>query len=160
MATPPPVYSQFGSALGLAERTLSANLRAHLAERDTEPETWYALQLIATRGPGLARRELSSVLVAPRFNANSVHALLTNLEADGLIRGDAEIDLTDTGKALHSSLRRSIAGPTVELLSHFDVNDLETTVRTLQAITKRAETARESIDQAPSQETEPRASAA
>ena len=57
MTPPPPVYGQFGQALGLAERTLSANLRAHLAERDTEPETWYALQLIATRGPGLAREK-------------------------------------------------------------------------------------------------------
>lgn len=138
MTTSPPVYSQFGQAVGLAERTLSADLRAHLAERHTQPETWYALQLIATRGPGLAREELTGVLEAPRFDADSVRELLSSLEADGLIRGDTEVDLTDEGKALHSSLRQSIAGPTTELLSQFPVNDLETTVRTLQAITKRA----------------------
>ena len=40
--------------------------------------------------------------------------------------------------ALHSSLREYIAGPTVELLSQFDVTDIETTVRTLNAITRRA----------------------
>ena len=56
-----------------------------------------------------------------------------------MIRGDAEVDLTDHGKALHSSLRDYIAEPTVELLSQFELDDLETTVRTLQAITKRAE---------------------
>ena len=139
MTTPPPVYGQFGQALGLAERTLSANLRAHLAERDTEPETWYALQLIATRGPGLAREELTGVLESPNFDAASARELLARLEADGLIRGEDEVDLTDEGKALHGSLREYIAGPTIELLSHFDVDDLETTVSTLQAITKRAE---------------------
>lgn len=138
MTTPPPVYGQFGQALGLAERTLSANLRAHLAERDTEPETWYALQLIATRGPGLAREELTGVLESPNFDADSVCELLARLEADGLIGGDAEVDLTDEGKALHGSLREYIAGPTVELLSQFDLGDIETTVRTLKAITKRA----------------------
>lgn len=138
MTTPPPAYGQFGQALGLAERTLSANLRAHLAERDTEPETWYALQLIATRGPGLAREELTGVLESPNFDADSVCELLARLEADGLIGGDAEVDLTDEGKALHGSLREYIAGPTVELLSQFDLGDIETTVRTLKAITKRA----------------------
>jgi hypothetical protein len=139
MTAPSPVYSQFGQALGLAERTLSANLRAHLAERDIEPETWYALQLIATRGPGLVREELTAVLESPNYDANSVRRLLTRLEVDGLISGDARVDLTDDGKALHSSLRDYIAGPTVELLSQFDVNDVETTVRTLKAVTERAE---------------------
>lgn len=139
VTTPPPVYGQFGQTLGLAERTLSANLRAHLAERDTKPETWYALQLIATRGPGLARRELASVLESPNFDADSVRELLARLEADGLISGGNEVDLSDEGKALHASLREYIAGPTVELLSQFDVDDVETTVSTLKAITKRAE---------------------
>ena len=138
MTTPPAVYGQFGQALGLAERTLSANLRAHLAERDTQPETWYALQLIATRGPGLATDELIGVLESPNFDADSVRALLARLEAGGLITGNAEVDLTDAGKALHASLRESIARPTVELLSQFDVVDIETTVRMLQAITKSA----------------------
>ena len=139
MTTPPPVYSQFGQALGLAERTLSANLRAHLAERDIEPETWYALQLIATRGPGLVRQELTAVLESPTYDADSVRRLLTRLEVDGLISGDVRVDLTDDGKALHSSLRESIVRPTVELLSEFDVSDIETTVRTLKAVTERAE---------------------
>jgi hypothetical protein len=37
---PPPIYGQFGQALAFAERTLTSVLRAHLAERGTEPETW------------------------------------------------------------------------------------------------------------------------
>ena len=47
--TSPPTRT-FGRTLAFAERTLTATLRQHLAERDTEPETWYALQLIATTG--------------------------------------------------------------------------------------------------------------
>jgi DNA-binding MarR family transcriptional regulator len=138
MTTAPAVYGQFGRTLGLAERTLSANLRAHLADREIEPETWYALQLVATRGPRLARSDLAGVLESPYFDAAAVHRLLARLETEGLIAGDDEVELTDEGKALHSSLREYIAGPTVELLSEFDTGDIETTVRTLKAITERA----------------------
>jgi hypothetical protein len=40
---------------------------------------------------------------------------------------------------VHRSLRESIAGPRNQLLSQFDIEDIETTMRTLQAITARAE---------------------
>ncbi len=140
MTTAPVAFSQFGQALAFAERTLTATLRQHLAERQTAPETWYALQLIATRGPGLSRAALSHDLERSRtLDGTSTRELLSRLEADGLIRGDAEIDLTAEGEALHRSLREYIAGPTARLLSQFDVNDIETTVRTLQAITEQAE---------------------
>jgi DNA-binding MarR family transcriptional regulator len=140
MPTPPVAFSQFGQALAFAERTLTATLRQHLAERQTTPETWYALQLIAVHGPGLAREALSRDLGRSRtLDATSTGELLARLEADGLIRGDAELDLTAEGEALHRSLREYIAGPTARLLSAFDTDDIETTVRTLQAITERAE---------------------
>jgi DNA-binding MarR family transcriptional regulator len=135
MTTPVP----FGQTLAFAEQTLTAVLRRHLAERQTTPETWYALQLIAMRGPGLAREALIRDLERSRtLNAESVRALLTRLEADGLIRGDATLDLTADGQALYRSLREYVAGPTAQLLSQFDAEDIATTVRTLQAITERA----------------------
>jgi hypothetical protein len=140
MTAPPVLFGQFGRTLAFAERTLTATLREHLAERGTEPETWYALQLIATRGPGLDRDALSADLEGSRtLNADSTRELLTRLEAEGLIRGDAKVDLTAEGETLHRSLRDYIAGPTVRLLSQFDVDDVETTIRTLQAITARAQ---------------------
>jgi hypothetical protein len=140
MTTPPVLFGQFGQTLAFAERALTATLRQHLAERETKPETWYALQLIATRGPGLAREALSADLESSRtLNADSTRELLARLEAQGLIRGDAKLDLTAEGETLHRSLRDYIAGPTIRLLSQFDVDDVETTVRTLQAITARAE---------------------
>jgi DNA-binding MarR family transcriptional regulator len=131
--------ASFGQTLAFAERTLTAALRQHLAERETTPETWYALQLIATRGPRLARAELSSDLEGSRtLNADSTRELLARLEAEGLIRGGAEVELTADGEALHRSLREYIAGPTALLLGQFEADDIETTMRTLQAITERA----------------------
>ena len=140
MTTPPVVFGQFGQSLAFAERALTATLRRHLAERETEPETWYALQLIATRGPALARAALTADLASARtMNADRTRELLARLEAEGLIRGDATLDLTPEGEALHRSLREYIAGPTVRLLSQFDADDIETTVRTLKAITARVQ---------------------
>jgi hypothetical protein len=139
MSTPQAVYGQFGQALAFAERALTTVLREHLAKRDTKPETWYTLQLIATRGPGLARDKLSSVLEgSPNLDADSTRDLLARLQSDGLIDGDAHVDFTPEGAALHRSLREYISGPSTELLSQFELDDVETTVRTLQAITKRA----------------------
>ena len=140
MTTPPAVYGQFGQTLAFAERTLTATLREHLAQRDTQPETWYALKLIATRGPGLSREALSRDLAgSPTLDADSTRELLAGLEAQGLIGGSAQVDLTAEGEALYRSLREYIAGPTIRLLGQFDIHDIETTVRTLQEITKRAE---------------------
>jgi DNA-binding MarR family transcriptional regulator len=134
----PPV--PFGQALAFAERALTATLRQHLAERGTTPETWYALQLIATRGPGMAREELSYELEGSRtMTPDSTRELLARLAVEGLVRGGAELDLTAEGEALHRSLREYIAAPTARLLGQFDDDDVETTVRTLQAIAERAQ---------------------
>jgi DNA-binding MarR family transcriptional regulator len=139
MSTPPAVFGQFGQTLAFAEQTLTVALREHLAQRGTKPETWYALQLIATRGPALSRQALSQQLERSRnLNADSTRELLARLEAEGLIRGGANVDLTAQGEALHRSLREYVAGPAARLLSQFDIRDIETTVRTLQAITERA----------------------
>jgi DNA-binding MarR family transcriptional regulator len=139
MTTPPAVYGQFGPALAFAERTMTAILHQHLAQRGTKPETWYALQLITIRGPALSRQALSRDLEGSRnVEAASAHEILARLEAEGLISGDAHVDLTAKGEALHRSLREYVGGPTARLLSQFDIHDIETTVRTVQAITRRA----------------------
>ena len=139
MTTPPAVYGQFGSTLAFAERALTAMLREHLARRDVEPETWYALRLIDMRGPGLAREALLRDLENSReLGADSAREAIAGLETNGLIRGEAELDFTDEGEAFYRSLREYVTGPTIQLLSQFDIHNIETTVRTLQAITERA----------------------
>ncbi len=140
MTTPPAVFGKFGQTLAFAEQTLTASLREHLAQRDVTPETWYALKLIGTRGPGLAREALNRALERSRnLGIDSARELIARLEAEGLIRGDAEIDLTAEGEALYESLRDYVTAPAVQLLSQFDVDDVETTVRTLEAITQHVE---------------------
>jgi hypothetical protein len=139
MTTPTNSFSQFGRTLAFAERALTAVLRHHLAEREITPETWYALQLIATGGPGIAHQALSADLEGSRtLNADSTGELLTHLETEGLIRGDAEVDLTAEGQTLYRSLREYVTSGATELLSQFDIEDIDTTVRTLLAITERA----------------------
>ena len=139
MTTVPAAYAQFGYTLALVERTLTAVLREHLAERGTEPETWYTLLLLAMRGPALDRTTLSEELAGSRnLNADSVRELLARLEAAGLIRGGSTISLTAEGQALQQSLSEYIAAPRIRLLSQFSIDDIDTTVRTMQAIADRA----------------------
>jgi len=139
MTTIPTAYAQFGYTLALAERTLTAVLHEHLAERGTEPATWYALQLLARRGAPAGRQALSDELAGSRaLNADSARELLARLQAEGLIRGDAEISLTAEGQALNRSLSEYVAAPRLRLLSQFSIDDIETTVRTMQAIADRA----------------------
>jgi DNA-binding MarR family transcriptional regulator len=136
MTTPSP---SFGQTLAETEQVLTATLRRHLAERDVEPETWYVLQVVARRGPAFDRQALSGELAGSRtLTADSTRDLLVRMEAEGLIRGDSVVDLTAEGRALHSSLREYVAGPTARLLGRFPAEDVATTMRTLQAITERA----------------------
>ena len=140
MTTPSPVFGQFGQALAFAERTMTAALREHLAKRGIAPETWYALRLTGSRGPGIPRGELTADLAGSRsLDSASAAGLLARLEAEGLISGGGRVDLTVQGEALYRSLREYVTGPTLRLLGQFDASDVETTIRTLQAITKRAE---------------------
>jgi hypothetical protein len=134
----PPVYGQFGQALAFAERTLSAILREHLAERGVVPETWYTLKLIAQSGAGLSRAALSNDLELSRDVDSPVPELLARLEAEGVISGGDPVSLTAEGQAIFTSLREYVTAPTIRLLGQFDVRDIETTVRTVQAITKLA----------------------
>src|SRR5882757_1256947 len=134
ITSPPLAYAQFGQTLAFAERALSASLRRQLAEVGTAPETWYALKLIAMKGPALAREDLCAAIAGSRsMNVDLTRELLARLEADGLIRGDSAVDLTDAGEARYRSLHTHLAGPTLELLGQFDLKDVETIVRTLQA---------------------------
>jgi DNA-binding MarR family transcriptional regulator len=137
--TAPTTYAQFGQTLAFAERTMSEVLRRHLAERQVVPETWYALKLIATRGPGLARTSLTADLAGSRgMNSDSTRELLERLESEGLIEGGASTDLTSAGQELYARLSKYVLGATTELLGQFEPGDIDTTIRTLQAVTERA----------------------
>lgn len=139
MTTPPAVFAQFGQTLAFAERALTAVLREHLAERDTTPETWYVFQLASSRGPEFSREALISDLAGSRrLDAASARELLARLEAEGLVRGATHVELTAKGEELFRGLREHVLAGTARLLGQFDIGDIETTVRTMRAITQRA----------------------
>ena len=81
---------------------------------------------------------------SPRLDAESTRALLAQLAADGLIAGDDAVDLTEEGRVFFEGLRDHVLGATVNLLGQFDLRDIETTVRTCRAITRRAQEQAES----------------
>ncbi len=146
MDTVPAAYTEFGQTLAFTERTLTAVLREHLAQCDVEPETWYALKLVAVGGPHVARSSLVRDLEGSRgLDTDSTRTLLARLALDGLITGDDAVELTEEGRALFESLRDHVLGATVDLLGQCDLRDVETTVRTLKAITRRA---REGVESA------------
>jgi hypothetical protein len=135
----PSAYTEFGQTLAFTERTLTAVLRNHLAQRGVEPETWYALKLVAQGDPHVARSSLVRDLEgSPRLDRDTTDALLTQLAADGLVAGDDAVQLTEEGRVFFESLRDHVLGATVNLLGQFDLNDVETTVRTCKAIMRRA----------------------
>jgi DNA-binding MarR family transcriptional regulator len=137
--TTPDSFGQFGQTLAFAERTMTEVLRKHLAERQTAPETWYALKLLGTREPGLSLDALTADLAGSRsLNPDSARQLLARLEAEGLICGGTDVALTDEGQRVYAGLREYVSRPAIELLGRFDVADIDTTVRTLQAITRLA----------------------
>jgi DNA-binding MarR family transcriptional regulator len=99
------------------------------------------LTLVATRGPALDHDALRRDLEPSRnLDAASTNELLERLESEGLIRGDAEVDLTSEGEGRYRSLRESIDAATAQLLGALDPSDIETTMRTLRSVTERAET--------------------
>lgn len=87
----------------------------------------------------LDRAALSEELASSRtLNTGSARDLLVRLETAGLTHGDSEISLTAKGRALQHSLSEYITAPRVRLLSQFSIDDIDTTLRTLQAIAERA----------------------
>jgi len=138
MNTPPAVYGKFGLTLAFTELALTEMLHDHLAARGTEPDTYYGLHLVGVRGAELDRAGLVRQLDRSRNVQEPGGELLARLEADGLIQGDERVAFTEEGKVFYLELREYVIGPTVLLLDQFEIEDIETTVRTLEAITERA----------------------
>jgi DNA-binding MarR family transcriptional regulator len=131
-----------GTTIAFAQRELTALLHGFLAEQGAQPGTWYALKALSIRGPELPadafRHELAQ---APAVGPDAAGAVIDGLVAEGLIavRADGTVAATAEGEAAFERLRESVDALTVEIQSPVDRADLETTIRTLGAVTKRAE---------------------
>ena len=128
-----------GQAVGQAEASLTRLLSGVLAESGTSYETYLGLQRLTALGGQAARdtyeRDLSDWLQLDGPAAG----LAGDLLAAGLaaIEGDA-IRLTAQGQALREGILAASAEITGPMLASLDRVDLETTIRTLQEITRQA----------------------
>jgi DNA-binding MarR family transcriptional regulator len=132
-------YGQFGQTLAFAEATLDRILKTHLAARGIAPERWYALTLTA-QGEPIARPALIHGLAAGnKVQTGDAEPLLAALAVDGLIEGHDRLSLTPAGRRYFAELREYVITPTIQLLGRSDLDDVETTIRTLREITERAQ---------------------
>jgi DNA-binding MarR family transcriptional regulator len=141
----PPSALPIGQAVGQAEAALTRLLTGVLAESGTSRETYLSLQRLNALGgeatPEAYQRDLSDWLA---LNATAAARLAADLVAAGLAEtgggeaGGGVIRLTARGLGLRASVLAAAAKITGPLLAAIDRDDLETTVRTLDEITRRA----------------------
>jgi DNA-binding MarR family transcriptional regulator len=130
-----------GQAVGQAEASLTRLLSGVLAESGTSRETYLGLQRLTALGGQAERdtyeRDLSGWL---QLDSAAASRLAADLLAAGLAatEGDA-IRLTAQGQALREGILAASAKITAPMLASLDRGDLETTIRTLQEITRRAQ---------------------
>jgi hypothetical protein len=145
--SPPRPPVTIGQAVGQAEAALTRLLAGALAETGTSRETYLALQRLSFLGGAPAMDafvlDLGGALA---LDEPAARDLVGSLRTAGLIHdlerdatGGRVAELTTTGAALQDRLRRSVGRVTGELIAPFDASDVETTIRTLQAVTERAQ---------------------
>ena len=129
-----------GQAVGQAQASLNRLLLGILAESGTGYQTFLGLQRLTALGgqatPDAYERDLSDWL---QLDEPAAARLAADLVAAGLAgtEGDA-IRLTAQGRGLREGVLAAAAKITGPMLATIDREDLETTVRTLDEITRRA----------------------
>jgi DNA-binding MarR family transcriptional regulator len=129
-----------GPAVGQAQASLTRLLTGILAESGTSHQTWLGLQRLAALGgqaTGQAyERDLSDWLL---LDGPAAARLAGDLVAAGLAdTRDGTVRLTAQGRGLREQVLAASAKITGPMLAAIDRDDLETTVRTLDEITRRA----------------------
>lgn len=140
----PPI--PFGRHLGVAARTSSDLLDAIMIREGERPETWIALNLIATSGPNTRRDDLVQSLVSGLRFPNDAPAaqILGQLERQGFIRVVAEegdgrlVVLTPAGEERFAHLLGVISQASARALTDIDPEDVETTIRVLGQYREKA----------------------
>jgi len=131
---PPPL----GLTIALCQQALTRRLHELLAELDTPPAEFYARQVLAIRGP-MPRAALDDVL-AQSPSAAATPEAVQRLIATGDIAVDGDtLALSDAGRARHDHVTRFTGAFTRSVLEQVDPDDVATTIRTLQALTARAD---------------------
>ena len=129
-----------GQAVGQAQASLAKILLGILAESGTSYQTYLGLQRLYAMGGEATRdayeRDLSDWL---ELDGTAATRLAGDLVAAGLAETESgTIRLTASGRGLREGVLVASAKITGPMLATIDRGDLETTVRTLDDITRRA----------------------
>ena len=124
----------FGTALALAQRTLTAPLAAFLETEKLAMPEWFTLNALGLRGP--ARLEaLAGLLATNGLNEQATRALIASLDDAGLVRTDAGVlSLTPVGAYRYAALRDRIGLINASIFEGFDAQRVETARGLLQEI--------------------------
>ena len=130
-----------GQAVGQAQASLTKLLTGILAGTGTSYQVWLGLQRLNAMGGHPAREAYEADLsywlqldgpAAARLAGDVVAAGLADSSGDGLIALSAQ------GRALREQVLATSARVTGPMLATIDRADLDTTIRTLEEITRRA----------------------
>ena len=129
-----------GQAVGLAQASLTRLLTGILAESGTSYQAWLGLQRLTAAGGQATReayeRDLSDWL---QLDGPAAIRLAGDLVAAGLADiVDGAIRITAQGRGLREEVLAASAKITEPMLATIGRDELETTVRTLDEITRRA----------------------
>ena len=128
-----------GQSVGQAQASLTRLLTGILAGSGTSYQTWLGLQRLNALGGQPARaayvRDVRDWLL---LDGPAAAALADNLVAAGLAEaGGDTIRMTEAGRGLRQDVIAESAKVTGPVLATLDRADLETTIRTLDEITRR-----------------------
>ena len=140
--TPAPALP-IGQAVGQAEAVLTRLLNIALADRGISRQSYLGLQRLNALGGQVTReayeRDLTEWL---ELDAAAASRLASELISAGLAAADGgdggTVRLTSQGQTLRADILgdgRQLTGP---ILAALDPDDLQTTIRTLEEITRRA----------------------
>lgn len=124
----------FGTALALAQRTLTAPLVTLLDAENVAMPEWFTLNALGLRG-SIPTGVLADLLATNGLDAEAVHDLLTASSDAGLVEvRDGVVSLTAAGTARYTELRDRIEQVTRRLFERFDPARVETARSLLQEI--------------------------
>jgi hypothetical protein len=124
----------FGTALALAQRTLSAPLVAVLGTENLGMLEWFTLNGLGLRGP--TRMEVVADLLATNgLDASATRDLVAAMANSGLVEvRDGVVSLTQAGTARYTDLRDRISQVNARIFEPFGAERVEAVRSLLQEI--------------------------
>ena len=125
----------FGTAIALAQRTLTTSLHEVLGSDGLADVEWFALNALGLRGSELPVDDLAALLATNGLDRPHVEALLDDLAGRGLVeRTASDVRLTEDGRVRYAGVQKRIALRSAEVFGRFDAARVEDARALLQEI--------------------------